>query len=294
MANTLAIDWGTTHLRVWLLDTEGQVLAQRQSDRGMGKLAPHEFEPALLDLVDDWLAADQVIQATACGMVGARQGWIEADYAELPYRPAQGNATNAPCADPRLAVQILPGLCQRQPHADVMRGEETQIAGYLASDTNFSGVICLPGTHTKWVRIDNGVIRQFQTVMTGELFALLSQQSVLRHSVNSDDWDAAAFSTALTAALAEPARVVAQLFQLRAADLLEGQAAASAKARLSGLLIGLELAGTRAYWQQQAVVLIGDESLCQRYVEGLATQGITAQHHDATAMTLAGLRAASR
>ncbi|MEZ5536638.1 MAG: 2-dehydro-3-deoxygalactonokinase [Thiolinea sp.] len=292
--NWIAIDWGTTRLRVWLLDTQGAVVAARESDRGMGQLAPGEFEAALLVLVNDWLADGQVTQAVACGMVGARQGWIEAPYVQVPCPPVQQGSILAPVSDPRLSVRILPGLCQQQPTADVMRGEETQIAGLLATQPEFAGVICLPGTHTKWVEIAGGQIGQFRTFMTGELFALLSGQSVLRHSLQGDGWDDASFTEALSGVISRPESGTAQLFGLRAADLLQGQSPAVGRAKLSGLLIGLELAGARTYWEGQDVVLIGDARLCQRYADGLTLQGCTVQVADATGMTLAGLAAAQQ
>jgi phosphonate metabolism protein PhnN/1,5-bisphosphokinase (PRPP-forming) len=92
----------------------------------------------------------------------------------------------------RLSVHVAPGLRQGKP-ADVMRGEETQIAGFLALNPNWDGVICLPGTHSKWVHISAGEVVSFQTFLTGEMFALLSQASVLRHGMQGDGWDDAAF-----------------------------------------------------------------------------------------------------
>jgi len=291
MTNWIAVDWGTSNLRVWHLDDD-KLLDARASDRGMGALAPAEFEGALLELVGDWLPAGQVTQAVACGMVGARQGWIEAPYAPVSCKPGEGGSVMAPTTDPRLSVRILPGLSQTRPAPDVMRGEETQIAGYLAVSPDFDGVVCLPGTHTKWAHVSAGEVVSFQTFLTGEMFALLSKKSVLRHSIGGDGWDDAAFSAALDDAMTRPATVNAQLFALRAADLLKGQGAGTARARLSGLLIGLELAGAKPYWLGREVVLIGDARLCRNYAAGLAEQGVLTRTEDATAMTLAGLAAA--
>jgi len=292
MTDWIAIDWGTSNVRVWLVGQDGQIKDTRMSDMGMGQLAPAEFEPALLDLVDDWLQRGSTLHAVACGMVGARQGWAEAPYAPVPCKPEQADSVQAPVRDSRLTVTILPGLSQTTPNADVMRGEETQIAGYLAAHPNFDGVICMPGTHTKWVHVSAAEVVSFQTCMTGELFALLSKQSVLRHSLQGFAWDDDAFATALSECLSRPASVSAKLFELRAADLLQGQGAAIARARLSGMLIGLELAGTKPYWLGQQVALIGDAKLCGLYQKGLSAQGVQAEIADATTMTLAGLGAA--
>lgn len=292
MTDWIAIDWGTSNLRVWLIGPDGAIRDQRASDQGMGGLDRDGFEPALLALIGDWLPADRVTPALACGMVGARQGWVEAPYAAVPCKPAQTGGIAAPVRDPRLALRILPGLYQTRPRADVMRGEETQVAGYLAAHPNFDGVICLPGTHTKWVHVSAGEVVSFQTVMTGELFALLTGQSVLRHSVQGDGWDEAAFDAGVGDTLSRPAGLTGWLFELRAADLLRGQPAATARARLSGLLIGAELAGTKPYWLGQPVALIGDPALAALYARALQAQGVQTVAAEAQPMTLAGLAAA--
>ena len=288
----IAVDWGTTSLRAWRMSHEGEILDHATSSDGMGGLAPDQFEPALLALIGDWLRPDQVTTVIACGMVGARQGWIEADYAAVPCTPEQLNLTPAPTKDPRIAVFIRPGLSQRKPSPDVMRGEETQISGYLAQNPQFDGVICLPGTHTKWVQVSAGEVVSFQTTMTGEMFALLSQSSVLRHSVTAEGWDQATFLEAVNRTLSRPAHLATDLFGIRARDLLLNEAASAARGRLSGLLIGLELAATKPYWLGQRVVLIGAPDLCDLYHLGLEAQGLVTERTHATNMTVAGLTAA--
>ena len=122
-----------------------------------------------------------------------------------------------------------------------MRGEETQIAGFLASEPRFSGTICLPGTHTKWVEVEEGTVTAFHTFMTGELFSLLSEQSILRHSVSESGDDPAAFLQAARNAVARPENVATDLFGLRAASLLADYRPETARARLSGMIIGHEI-----------------------------------------------------
>ena len=288
----IAVDWGTTHLRVWAMDTAGSVSAAASSDDGMGRLSRDGFEPALLALIDGWLAPDRVTPVIACGMVGSRQGWIEAPYRAVPCTPLDGGGfAGAPCRDPRLQVRIIPGLKQATP-ADVMRGEETQIAGFLAREPEFDGVLCLPGTHNKWVRISAGEVVSFQTFMTGEMFALLADHSVLRHSVTTDGWDDAAFTAALDDALSRPDRIAARLFSLRAETLLQGLTPEAARARLSGALIGIELAAARPYWLGQAVAIIGAKGIGAAYATALARQGAEPRLLDGDPLTLAGLAAA--
>jgi 2-dehydro-3-deoxygalactonokinase len=178
----------------------------------------------------------------------------------------------APTNDPRLSVSIAPGLKQTQP-ADVMRGEETQIAGALRLMPAYDGVFCLPGTHSKWVHISAGEVVSFQTYMTGEMFALLSEASVLRHGMAGEGWDEAAFNAAVADAISRPERIAARLFALRAEGLIAGLTPAAARARLSGLLIGTELAGAKPYWLGQRVTLIGAEKLTAAYAAALAAAG---------------------
>lgn len=287
----IAADWGTSALRVWAMAADGTPLAEARSDDGMARLAPEAFEPALLRLVAPWLAGPATLPVVISGMAGARQGWREAPYRAVPCAPLGPGMLTFRGEDPRLAVAIVPGLSQARP-ADVMRGEETQIAGLLAAAPGFDGVACLPGTHTKWAQISAGEVVGFQTCMTGELFALLSGQSVLRHSVGTTGWDAGAFAEAVSDAIGSPQKIAARLFGLRAEALLSGLAPDVARARLSGLLIGLDLAASRPCWLGQEIVLIGEGRLAGHYAEALAAQGAAVRKADATEITLAGLRAA--
>jgi len=286
----IAVDWGTSRLRAWVHES-GAVTAL-SSDAGMNGLAQDGFEDALLALIEPHLSAETKTPVICCGMVGARQGWREAPYASVPAAPPDASgALQVASDDPRIAVYILPGMSQAKP-ADVMRGEETQIAGYIAAKPEFDGVLCLPGTHTKWAHISAGEIVSFATFMTGEMFALLSESSVLRHSVDADGWDESAFDEAVMDALSRPERLAASLFGLRAASLLQGLPPATARARLSGTLIGVELSAARPYWLGREVVLIGDDKLTALYATALFAQGVTAACMPADEMTLNGLRRA--
>lgn len=289
-AGWIAVDWGTTNLRVWAMKG-GSVLATAQSDQGMGSLQKDQFEGALLALVEPWL--DSVTPMIACGMVGARQGWVEAPYSAVPSKPITTKMTIAPSLDARLNVHVIGGLKQNAP-ADVMRGEETQIAGFLALNDGWAGVICLPGTHTKWVHVSAGEVVSFQTFMTGEQFNLLTGSSVLRHSVEAAGWDADAFIEAVSDTLSRPERLAAYLFNLRARDLLHGQSKDTARARLSGLLIGAELGAARPFWLGQNIAILGADDLAKAYSDALRAQGVHATIADAERMTLAGLQAAYR
>ncbi|MCA0870681.1 2-dehydro-3-deoxygalactonokinase [Seohaeicola saemankumensis] len=286
----IAADWGTSNLRLWALDGRNDVLAERGAPCGMGSLQPEAFEPALIALIDDLLPPDGVTRVLVCGMAGARQGWVEAPYFKVPCRPVGTHAQPAPTRDARLRVRILPGLAQDAP-ADVMRGEETQIAGYLARNPGFQGTICLPGTHTKWVRIRNGQVDGFRTVMTGEIFALLGTQSVLRHSAGTG-WDADAFDDGVAAGLSHPEALLADLFSVRAAALLSDPAEGAGRARMSGLLIGAELAAMRRFWDAADVVLVGAPEVSALYATALGWLGARPRVMDTARLTLTGLIAA--
>ncbi len=284
----IAVDWGTTHLRAYAMGPDG-VLAEAASDDGMSGLARDGYEPALMRLVAPWLAPGAPVEIIACGMVGSRQGWVEAPYRDAPCAPLDPSTlVKVALADPRLTLRLVPGLRQMHP-ADVMRGEETQIAGALAAMPGFDGVLCLPGTHSKWVHVSAGEVVSFQTCMTGELFALLSTQSVLRHGMAGDGWDEHSFINALSDAISQPEKFGARLFSLRAEALIAALPAAAARARLSGLLIGIELAATRPYWLGQQVVIVGAPKLAATYAAALAAQGVIARTLPAATCTIAGL-----
>ena len=289
-ADWIAADWGTSNLRVWAMSDSGSVLDAAQSDKGMSGLTPDAFEPALKELVDPWVGAKTPV--IACGMVGSRQGWVEAAYDTVPCPVTVQQLARPAVKDPNLDVRIIPGIRQMDP-ADVMRGEETQIAGFLALNPGWDGVICLPGTHTKWVHISAGEVVSFQTFMTGELFGLLSKHSVLRHSL-SDNLNPAGFDRGVDEALARPERLAARLFSLRAESLVGEQDPADATGRLSGLLIGAELAGAKPYWLGQNIAVIGAGALSKLYVDALATQSVQAMQVQGDRATLAGLTAAYR
>ncbi|MCZ8335259.1 MAG: 2-dehydro-3-deoxygalactonokinase [Rhodobacteraceae bacterium] len=288
MVEWIAVDWGTTNLRAFAIG-RGGVVAQVTSDDGMGKLDKDGFEPALLRLIGPWLAEGRVTEVVACGMVGSRQGWHEAPYRAVPCAPLDpGSLVTAPTRDARIRVRLVPGLKQAQP-ADVMRGEETQIAGALALMPGFDGVICLPGTHSKWAHLSAGEVVSFQTYLTGEMFALLSQASVLRHGMQGEGWDEAAFDAGVSDALSRPERIGAKLFGIRAEGLISGLPAAAARARLSGLLIGMELAAARPYWLGQAVVIVGSEGISASYARALKALGVESRLVKGGDAVLAGL-----
>jgi 2-dehydro-3-deoxygalactonokinase len=288
----IAVDWGTTRLRVWAIGRGLRVMTQASSAKGMNSLAPDQFEAALLELVDDWLPAGRQTLVIACGMVGARQGWVEADYARIPAPPiSPGRFATAVAEDPRLKVLIIPGLARSDP-ADVMRGEETQIAGLLAERPDFEGTVCMPGTHSKWARIRDAKVFDFMTCMTGELFALLERQSILRHSLRSPGFDSDAYDAAIADARKSPDLVLSKLFSIRADDLINGVEPSVSRARLSAYVIAAEIHAARPQWHGQRVVVLASDELATLYNTALLAAGADVEIVDGAGLTVRGLIAA--
>lgn len=284
----IAVDWGTTNLRVWAMSEQGEVITQR-SDAGLGGggLTRDQFEPALIGLIDDWLAPQGVMPVISCGMLGSREGLMDVGYRAVPCQVVC-DPKSVTTLDPRIALHINRGMMQTSP-STLMRGEETQLVGLLSEFCNFSGAVCLPGTHSKWVEVADQQVLGFQSFLTGEHFALLSERSVLRHSVQSNTFDTMAFLQGVNDVLADSNQFATQLFAIRAESVLGQTSAEAARSRLSGLVIGSELVASRHYWSQYPVKLVGAQNLCAHYALALKSLGADVEQIDGTAVTVAGL-----
>lgn len=295
----IAVDWGTSNVRAWGLSADNKQVFSATGARGMGTLGPAEYPAALLELLGDH--AEGLGEGTpviVCGMAGARQGWREAPYLEVPAALADiaRTAARPDMADARLAPRILPGLCQRGAAGEnVMRGEETQLFGLSALKPGFSGVVCMPGTHSKWVRLAEGRCLGFETAMTGELYEVLRHHSILRHSLPGDlegPEREQGVSAGMDAGLGAPERLTSLLFRTRAASLLSDRGPDWCGGYLSGLLVGAEVAAYRSWRGTVPVVLIGSERLCRLYAAAIIRDGGESEIVDATEVTLSGLIAA--
>ena len=224
----------------------------------------HLFEQTLLSLIDRWLDDNEITEILASGMVGSKQGWEEAPYQQIPCNLKKLNHITPTLKDNRISLKIFSGISQtHQP--DVMRGEETQIAGFLNETPNFNGSICLPGTHSKWVEIRNNNIIKFKTFMTGELFEIISKNSVLIHSVEAEKIDKMELLKSVDKILQKPELFSNALFQLRADDLINSKGPTIYKSRLSGYLLAIELLGSLEFWKNKDIVLIGNPDLTEMY-----------------------------
>lgn len=273
-ARLIAMDWGSTRLRAFLLGTGGEVLATRQSNDGASTLSGADaFAAALAALVGDWREQWPALKLLACGMVGSQHGWREAAYVACPA-DAAALASRALQLD--ASVSIVPGLVDSAAQPDVMRGEETQIVGALSLHPELAAEACLvlPGTHSKWARVREGRVTGFATHMTGELFALLRQHSVLARLMPADGASPSrpeAFLQGVDAAR-EDGGLGHHLFAVRTLGLFKQLASEQLPDYLSGLLIGHEIASELNNATQQ-LALIGDPALCTRYAQALGRFG---------------------
>lgn len=284
----IAVDWGTSNLRVWAMSEDDKVISEARSDQGMNSLAPKDFSKVLGQLLKDWDTKDAPI--IGCGMVGARQGWAEAPYRSVQCPPLSPNTLTRATSD-ELSMWIVPGLSQIEPAPDVMRGEETQIAGFLAQNPEWSGHICLPGTHTKWVRIFKGEVVFFHTYMSGELFSLLSDNSVLRHSI-TEHWDNDVFATTVRDVLA--GKETSNPFHIRAAQLLGASKMDEGRAKLSAKLIGYEVESEKTNLMSQGAAIIGNGQMTDAYRIAISCVRQNVEVFDNTPMTIAGLALARK
>lgn len=288
----LACDWGTTNLRAWTLDAHGAVVLAREFPLGVSRLARSEVAVAFARQIRPAMAAEGV-PAILCGMVGSNLGWTAVPYRDCPstltdLAKAMAAAPGAP------GVRIVPGVrCAGfNGQGDVMRGEETQVFGWLAQNPEYAcgrHLLCHPGTHTKWMIVEDGRLTAFATAMTGELFAVLTAHGVLATDSRPDN--EAAFKEGL-AASGDGAALAARLFTARA-RVVGGDASPDTSASyLSGLLIGADVAATPALIngsQATDVVLLGDEALCALYARALDTRGVRTRTFDGQAAAVAGL-----
>lgn len=272
----IAVDWGTSSLRAYLLDATGTVLEQRRGSDGI-LACQGRFADVLSALIDGWEGP-----VLLSGMIGSRNGWVEQAYLPCPTDTAALAAAMRRYQDllPGRTLWFVPGVSTGDQRGvpDVMRGEETQLVGLLASLGQGDHVACLPGTHSKWAMLGHGQLTDFATVMTGELYAVLCQHSILGKLIPDPhaELDASAFLLGIERS-AEPGGLSHHLFGARTLGLFDRLDAQALPSYLSGLLIGHEV---REYRGAHATVhLVGSPVLAQRYALALTHLGVQTQHH---------------
>jgi 2-dehydro-3-deoxygalactonokinase len=281
----IAVDWGTTNRRAYLIGADGKLADEMEDELGVTSVPAGGFEEAVA-AISRRLGDKPMLLA---GMIGSNRGWREAPYVRCPAGEGE-LARQLLWIDDRTA--IVPGLAMDSPaRADVMRGEEVQVFGLRHLKGGSGGeAICHPGTHTKWVRLENGRVTDFRTVMTGELFSLLCQHSILAPLLQGEPAAGEAFVAGVDAAVAE-GDLSAQLFSVRAKVLLERMAERDASSYLSGLLIGCDIRAGLPLAEGRDIVVLGRPSLTRLYAAGLAHCGRQAREVDGAAAFLAGIQA---
>ena len=279
----IAVDWGTSSLRLYRLDAGGMVLERRRSDEGVMASAGR-FGEVLARGIAGW--DDPVIML--CGMVGGRGGWQEVSYLDCPAGIAEladGMQRFHPPGFESHALWLMPGLRDLVSDSvpDVMRGEETQLAALLGHLAVGRHLVCLPGTHSKWVGVRDGRIQRIATAMTGELYAVLRQHSILGRLMPVEDsrFDAFAFDAGLRRS-EHDGGLLHHLFGVRTAGLFQQIAETALPSYLSGLLIGHELRASGAFSQKPRpaqVHLVGNDRLLASYAHALTSLGIGVQRH---------------
>ena len=237
----LAIDWGTTSFRGYRLDPAGRIVDSRSAPAGILSLKSEEFGAVLEQHAGDWMDDGETLVVMS-GMIGSRQGWLEVPYAACPAGLDEVAAGLRKVAWTRAEVWIAPGLTCRDAAGvpDVIRGEETQILGVLDQLGAGRHTICLPGTHSKWVEVENAKIMHFSTHMTGEAFAVFKAHSILGRMMKDGVTDRIAFADGVRRS-ADAGGMLHHLFGVRSRGLFGELPEAASASYLSGLLIGHEI-----------------------------------------------------
>lgn len=293
MAGLIAADWGTTNCRAFLFADDLQLQEVREAPIGILGVAEGRFAAALDGLIGDWLRLSPPLPLLLSGMIGSRQGWVEAPYVACPADAAKIAGGLAETTAFGRAVHFVPGLCSPALAGgqDVLRGEEVQILGALADEALSFGpaVLCLPGTHSKWVVVEGGAVQCFVTFMTGEAFAVFRAHSILGRLMADDTQDEAAFAAGVARSGAAGG-LLHHLFGVRTAGLFAELPADRLGAFLSGLLIGHELrAGLVAMPAVTEVLIVGTPGLAQHYLQGLGLLGRPCRTIDGAAAAAKGL-----
>ncbi len=285
----IALDWGTTRARAFLISETGAVLERRIADRGIQSVPSGGYPEAFAELAGDFRKAAPDAAIVLAGMVGSRNGWIEARYVPCPASPAEIAAAAIKVdLDAGTTATILPGLSCDDGAFDVMRGEETLIVGLGLSD----GIACLPGTHSKWAEIKQGRITRFASFMTGEVYGLLRNDSILARLAEApSEADTVEGAARGRTAAARPGGLLNSAFAARTEVLAGRMGGGAVGPYLSALLVGQEIAGAEAlFGQGQEIHLVADGALAESYGAGLQARKHSVRVISPEAAFVAGIR----
>jgi 2-dehydro-3-deoxygalactonokinase len=288
----ISIDWGSTNFRAYRLAEDGAVLDRRALPKGILTVLDRDYESVLRAAIGDWLADTPKAPILLSGMVGGRGGWVEVPYAETPATLADiaGATVRRTLSDGR-PLWFVPGLVSGFASAspDVMRGEEVQIIG--AAPLTGSARVCLPGTHSKWARVEDGKVVDFSTYLSGEAFNFLCNHSIVGRLIVDAPFNPRAFAEGVHRAGA-PGHFLTHSFKVRALCVTGKLPATDIRALLSGLVIGHEVRAALAEAPTDQVILLGEPDLCALYKTALEALGATATLGSADAAALGHARIA--
>jgi 2-dehydro-3-deoxygalactonokinase len=278
----IAVDWGSSSFRAYLMAGSGAILDEITSDDGVARVAQGTFPDALRRLVGGWLDAHEHLPVIASGMVGSRHGWRETPYVKCPADPRSIAAGLVPVRAGNRIVHLAPGLAfeDERDEPDVMRGEEVEILG--VSDRG-GRLIVLPGSHSKWAIVEGGRVDRFQTFVTGELFAAIRDHTLVgafaraATGASSPSAFAEGVMRGAAASSGKGPGLTGALFGARALPLLGKLAADDVGDWLSGLLIGAEIAGGRRLFPGERAHVAGANALTERYLAAFAALGEEAE-----------------
>ena len=274
----IGVDWGTSSFRAMRLGAAGNVLERRAGPRGILTVTDGDFGAVLASQIGDWLRSDPV-PVLMSGMIGSRQGWLEAPYLTCPAGLGDLASGLVPVAFAGADVRIVPGLeAATATMRDVMRGEETQVFGALARIGAEDGRFLLPGTHSKWVLARAGRIAEFATYMTGEIYAAARAHTILGRLMADGDATGTAFARGVRegARAGAPGALLNRLFGVRTAGLFGEIGGADLPDYLSGLLIGAEMADAGGQ-DSGPVHIVASDALAERYRAAAQELGMAAE-----------------
>ncbi len=269
----IGVDWGTSSFHAFRLTRDGAIRDQRSGPRGIMAVPDGRFADTLREEIGPWLAGGER-HVLLSGMIGSRQGWVEAPYLPCPAGPAEIAVSLTDVAFDWAQVKIVPGLSAVDPSGapEVMRGEETQLIGVLGA-IGSTGWACLPGTHAKWARVEDGRIASFSTYLTGEAYAALRGHTILGRMMRDGATDPAGFDQGV-ARSGEPGGLLHHLFGVRSLALVGQLGEGAGSSYLSGLLIGHEVRSALAGIPPGSVVhMIGAPELTALYARAVEACG---------------------
>ncbi|WP_162913997.1 2-dehydro-3-deoxygalactonokinase [Taklimakanibacter lacteus] len=283
----IAVDWGTTNRRAWALGPGGEIRDERGDGEGLLAVKQGAFAASFAQFAAPWLTAGRTLPVLMCGMVGSKLGWAEAPYIAAPADLAAlaRHLHDVPFDGPA-QVRIVPGVsCLHDGVPDVMRGEECQVLAVLAQRNLREATLLLPGTHSKWVRVEEGRLSSFRTYMTGELYNALTSAGTLAQLMEKSDGDSQAFAAGVERARKDGSGALSHLlFGVRTEGLFDKLPRTSLASYLSGLLIGVEMKDALAWTAARQVIAVGSPRLLDNYRAAAGLFGLAFEAHDNSAL----------